>query len=67
MIGTSAGPGPRTTEEVLRSKRPDDGSCTFCSDDADGIDASRKGNPPVCRRCANLRDDGGLIERGDSQ
>ena len=65
MIGTSAGPRPRTTEEVLRSKRPDDGSCAFCSDDADGIDASRGRNPSVCRRCANLRADGGAPEHVD--
>jgi hypothetical protein len=63
--GTFAGPRPRTIEEALRSKRLDDGGCALCSDEADGIDASREGNPPVCRRCAKLRADGGAPDHVD--
>jgi|GEM_PF-6969873 len=64
MIGTSAGATPRTTDEVPRSNRPDDGSCTFCRADADGVDAAREGNPPVCSSCAKIRTDGGLVDCG---
>jgi hypothetical protein len=60
MIGTFAGATPRTTDEVPRSNRPDDGSCTFCRAEADGVDAARKGNPPVCSTCAKIRADGGV-------
>ncbi|GAB3321493.1 hypothetical protein [Haloplanus salinarum] len=62
MIGTSAGATPRTTDEVPRSNRPDDGSCTFCRADADGVDAAREGNPPVCSNCAKIRADGGIVD-----
>jgi hypothetical protein len=60
MIGTLAGPEPRTTSEAPSGNRPDDGDCVVCSDDADGIDARTR--QPVCRKCATLRADGGRVE-----
>ncbi|WP_257627731.1 hypothetical protein [Haloplanus salinarum] len=48
----------RATDEGPSGERFDDGDCVVCGDPADGIDAARDGNPPVCRRCAKIRLDG---------
>jgi len=50
----------RTTDEGPSGNQPDDGQCVVCGDDADGIDAGREGNPPVCAFCAKIRTDGGV-------
>jgi hypothetical protein len=49
----------RTTDEELRDDKRDAGDCVVCGTEADGIDAGRDGNPPVCGFCAKVRLDGG--------
>jgi hypothetical protein len=49
----------RTTDEELRDDKRDAGDCVVCGAEADGIDAGRDGNPPVCGFCAKVRLDGG--------
>ncbi|AXG09496.1 hypothetical protein [Haloplanus rubicundus] len=49
----------RTTREGPSGNQPDDGDCVVCGGEADGIDAGRDGNPPVCGYCAKIRADGG--------
>jgi hypothetical protein len=51
----------RTIREGPSEERPDD-DCVVCGDPADGIDAGRDGNAPVCRRCVRIRFDGGVVE-----
>lgn len=62
MIGTSAGYRPRTTRETPLENRPDDGDCVVCGNPADGIDAPTR--QPICRKCATIRTDGGLLTGG---
>jgi len=59
MLGTFAGAKPRTTDEATLEENPDDGQCVVCTAPADGVDAAREGNPPVCSVCAKIRADGG--------
>jgi hypothetical protein len=49
----------RTTGEVPIGNQPDDGYCIVCRGRADGVDAARDGNPPVCKTCAKIGTDGG--------
>jgi len=61
QTANTTGRRSRTTDEATLQENPDDGQCVVCTARADGVDAAREGNPPVCSNCAKIRTDGGVI------
>jgi hypothetical protein len=62
QTASTTGRKSRTTDEATLQENPDDGQCVVCTAPADGVDAAREGNPPVCSNCAKIRADGGLTD-----
>ena len=59
LTAKTTGRMSRTTGDDPSGQQSDDGDCVVCGEPADGLDAARDGNPPVCTMCAKIRTDGG--------